>query len=60
MKEKRQCLFTKYAFEIGVCTLPAYLVLLAMGLALIEHRAGIAGGLAAAQSIAHGYKEITW
>ena len=65
--EKRRSLFTQYSFEIGVVTLPAYLVLIAFGLAYLASKAGIAlvavgavGALSALASIAMGYKEIKW
>ena len=65
--EKRQSLFTKYEFEIGVVTLPVYFCLLIIGLVLYQTRIGMAfaalgliGTIAAAVSLANGYKTIKW
>ncbi|MCD6522751.1 MAG: hypothetical protein J7K68_03300 [Candidatus Diapherotrites archaeon] len=65
--EKRQCLFTKYQFEIGVVTMPIYLVFLIMGAVYLSYRVGIAlaligivGFLASATSMMNGYKDVEW
>jgi len=65
--EKRYSLFTKYEFEIGVVTLPVYFCLLVIGLVLVETKIGTAfavlgliGTIAAAVSLANGYKTIKW
>jgi hypothetical protein len=65
--EKRQTLFTKYEFEIGVLTLPVYLTLLIVGLVIIDTRPGIAfailglvGLIASTFSIVNGYKSVKW
>ena len=64
---KRRSLFTEYAFEIGVLTLPAYLSLLAIGVNYLWTKPGIAlvvlgliGTLASMGSIKLGYPEIKW
>ncbi len=64
---KRKTLFEEYAFEIGVVTLPAYLVLIAFGLFYMGSREGTAlllvgaiGSLSAIWSLKMGYKDIKW
>ena len=66
-KEKRQCLFTKYEFEIGVLTLPVYFCLLLIGLVMFASRAGQAfailgaiGTVASTFSTVQGYESIKW
>ncbi|MCK4327956.1 MAG: hypothetical protein KAW41_05850 [Candidatus Diapherotrites archaeon] len=66
-KDKRRCLFTKYEFEIGVLTLPAYFCLLIVGFVTIGTKIGQAfallgliGTVAATFSIVKGYEEIKW
>ncbi|MFC2174456.1 hypothetical protein ACFLQ2_01140 [archaeon] len=66
-KDKRRCLFTKYEFEIGVLTLPAYFCLLIVGLVTIATNIGQAftalgliGTVAATFSIVRGYEDIKW
>jgi len=66
-KDTRRCLFTKYEFEIGVLTLPAYFCLLLVGFVTIATNVGQAftilgliGTVASTFSIVHGYEEIVW
>ncbi len=66
-REKRQCLFTKYEFEIGVLTLPVYFTLLVIGMVIIGTKAGqafsilgIIGTVASTFSLVNGYKHIKW
>ena len=66
-KEKRQCLFTKYEFEIGVLTLPVYFTLLVIGIVLLNTKTGqafsilgVIGTVASTFSLIHGYRHIKW
>lgn len=66
-KEKRQCLFTKYEFEIGVLTLPVYFTLLVIGIVILNTKAGqafsilgVIGTVASTFSLIHGYRHIKW
>ena len=64
---KRRCLFTKYQFEIGVLTLPIYIIVFAFGVVIFSTRYGQAVALMSALglissvfSLKNGYKEIEW
>jgi hypothetical protein len=64
---KRKTLFEEYAFEVGVLTLPAYLVLIAFGVFYMGSREGTAlllvgavGCISALGSLKMGYKDIKW
>jgi len=66
-REKRQCLFTKYEFEIGVLTLPVYFTLLVIGIIILQTKTGqafsalgIIGTVASTFSLVNGYKHIKW
>ncbi len=64
---KRKTLFEEYAFEVGVVTLPAYLVLISFGIFYLGSREGAAlllvgtiGSLSSLWSLKMGYKDIKW